>query len=163
MATEAEAAAQVATIMTPLEGAAGGPRLQPAFEAELLAWFNTGLQVSQGACTFTDAGDLVGDVGHGLVAGDAVEFLTIVTTTGISINTEYYVIAAGLTADAFSVSATVGGAALTLTTNGTGTYAKKRYKSADAVTALLNAGYQDGDYQTTEQVILAAETILAAG
>lgn len=73
------------------------------------------------ACTFTDAGDLVGVVAHGYVAGDAVVFDDIVTTTGLSEGQRYYVIASGLTADAFKVSISVGGSAVALTTNGTGT------------------------------------------
>jgi len=71
------------------------------------------------ACTFTDTGDLVTITAHGLSNGDRVSFATIVTTTGISINTIYFVISA--TANTFQVAATSGGAAVALTTNGTGT------------------------------------------
>jgi hypothetical protein len=48
-----------------------------------------------------------------------VSFPTIVTTTGISVYTPYYVVNAS--ANTFQVSTTSGGGALTLTTNGTGT------------------------------------------
>jgi TP901-1 family phage major tail protein len=71
------------------------------------------------AVTFTDAGDLVGLTAHGLLAGQAVQFSVITTTTGIVVDTTYYVI--NPNANDFQVSATVGGSALTLTTNGTGT------------------------------------------
>jgi surface protein len=71
------------------------------------------------ACTFTDAGDLVTKTAHGLSNGDRVSFATIVTTTGIVINRIYFVISA--TTDTFQVAATSGGAAVALTTNGTGT------------------------------------------
>jgi hypothetical protein len=78
------------------------------------------------ACTFTDSGDLVTANSHGLSNGWMVSFLTIVTTTGIAISTRYYVV--GATTNTFQVAATVGGSALTLTTDGTGTYsAVKEY------------------------------------
>jgi surface protein len=71
------------------------------------------------AVTFTDAGDLVNLAIHGLSNGDEVSFATRVTTTGIVINTIYYVVNA--TAGTFQVAATLGGPALALTTNGSGT------------------------------------------
>lgn len=71
------------------------------------------------AVTFTDTGDVVGCVNHGLVANQVVQFNTITTTTGISVGTPYYVLY--IDADSFRVSATQGGAALPLTTDGTGT------------------------------------------
>ncbi len=73
------------------------------------------------AVTFTDTGDLVGLNAHGFVANDLVQFPTVVTTTGLVVNTVYHVIAGGLTANAFKVSATQGGSAVALTTDGTGT------------------------------------------
>lgn len=69
--------------------------------------------------TFTDAGDTVNLTAHGLIEGDAVLFTSITSTTGISTNTVYYV-GGTITANAFQVSATKGGAALTLTTDGSG-------------------------------------------
>lgn len=61
--------------------------------------------------------------GHGFSAGDAVT-LTAGTSlpTGYSLATSYYVIATGLTANVFELSATPGGSAVTAATNnGTGT------------------------------------------
>lgn len=69
--------------------------------------------------TFTDAGDTVNLNSHGLVEGDAVLFTSITSTTGISANTVYYV-GGTITANAFQIAATKGGAALTLTTDGSG-------------------------------------------
>jgi hypothetical protein len=78
------------------------------------------------ACTFTDTGDLVTASAHGLSNGYMVSFLTIVTTTGVSIATRYYVI--GATTNTFQVATTVAGSAVALTTDGTGTYnAVKEY------------------------------------
>lgn len=76
------------------------------------------------AVTFTDAGDLVNLTAHGLSDGDEVAFSVITTTTGIVINTIYFVVNAA--ADTFQVASTLGGAALPLTTNGSGTV---RYNS----------------------------------
>lgn len=73
------------------------------------------------AFTATDTGDLFTAVGHGFVAASAVRFTGASLPTGIVAGTTYYVIASGLTADAFKVSATVGGAAVTLTADGSGT------------------------------------------
>src|SRR6266542_3302408 len=58
---------------------------------------------------------------HGYVAGDIVVFATITTTTGVTAYTKYYVISSGLTTNAFKVSATSGGSAIDMTTNGSAT------------------------------------------
>lgn len=71
------------------------------------------------AVTFTDAGDLVTASAHGYSNGDSVAFTVIATTTGIAINTLYYVIAA--TTNTFQVALTAGGSAIALATDGTGT------------------------------------------
>lgn len=53
---------------------------------------------------------------HGLVVGDKVYFTTTgALPTGLTANTIYYVIAAGLTANAFEVSTTSGGSAVNTT------------------------------------------------
>jgi hypothetical protein len=75
------------------------------------------------SCTFTDAGDTVDATAHGLSNGDTVIFKTIVTTTGIVVDTVYYVVNKNV--NDFQVAATQGGAALPLTTNGSGTYGSK--------------------------------------
>ncbi len=76
------------------------------------------------AVTFTDAGDLVNLTAHGLSDGDEVSFSVITTTTGIVINTIYFVV--NQTTDNFQLAATAGGPALPLTSNGSGTI---RYNS----------------------------------
>ena len=88
---------------------------------------NNGMQISGTntplttpvAVTFTDAGDLVNFTAHGLQNGDPVAFPSITTTTGIVVDTTYYVVNAAI--NSFQVAATASGAALPLTTNGTGT------------------------------------------
>lgn len=49
---------------------------------------------------------------HGFVAGDLVSFSTTGTLTGPTVNTTFYVISTGLTANNFQISATLGGAAV---------------------------------------------------
>jgi hypothetical protein len=67
---------------------------------------------------------------HDLIAGARVRFTTTDTLPGgISVDTDYYVSAEGLTDDDFKVSSTVNGAIIDLTSAGTGTH-----------TVLLTAG-----------------------
>lgn len=74
---------------------------------------------ASGAVTFQDTGDTVTLNNHGLIAGDTVSFSVITTTTGIVVDTVYYVVSP--TTNTFQVAATAGGTALALTNNGTGT------------------------------------------
>lgn len=60
---------------------------------------------------------------HGLAAGDKVVFSTTgALPTGLTAGTTYYVISAGLTADAFEVSATDGGSAVNTSGAQSGTH-----------------------------------------
>jgi hypothetical protein len=60
---------------------------------------------------------------HGLSAGDKVVFTGGTTfSCGLTVNTIYYVISTGLTADAFQVSATSGGASITVSGDPAGTF-----------------------------------------
>lgn len=76
------------------------------------------------AVTFTASGNLVGVPKHGAKAGDTVVFGAITTTTGITAGTAYFVRSAGLTEDAFTIATTSGGAAITLTGNGSAASAR---------------------------------------
>lgn len=71
------------------------------------------------ANTFTDIGDLVNVTDHGWLNGQRVMFDTVVTTTGVVINTSYYII--NKTDNSFQVALTPGGDAIALTTDGSGT------------------------------------------
>ncbi len=67
--------------------------------------------------------DVITKVAHGLLAGDRVRFTTTNTLpAGLTVDTNYYVIASGLTADAFKVSATLSGSAVDITDTGTGVH-----------------------------------------
>lgn len=60
---------------------------------------------------------------HGLTAGDLVQFTTTGSLpTGLSINTSYYVLPSGLTANAFQLAASPGGTAINTSSAGSGTH-----------------------------------------
>lgn len=66
-------------------------------------------------------GELVTAFGHGLAADQRVFVMAApgaVIPTGLSENTAYFVLAAGLTADVFALSTTSGGAAVNITAGG---------------------------------------------
>ncbi len=71
------------------------------------------------AVTLQDVGDTVTRTAHGLSNDDEMSFATIVTTTGITTFTIYFAVNA--TANTFQIALTSGGAAINLTTNGSGT------------------------------------------
>lgn len=88
--------------------------------------------------SFTDSGDIVTHTSHNLVAGTKISFRTIVTTTGISKNYTYYVV--NPTTNTFQVASYLGGPALPLTNNGTGTYVVPSYVvSTTATTVTMTA------------------------
>lgn len=89
------------------------------------AWSPAGAS-SRRAFSMT-AGDLAGDLlqspAHGLVAGNSVLVWTTIGAalpTGLAEDTEYFVIATGLTTDAFKLSATLGGSAIDVAAVGDG-------------------------------------------
>lgn len=69
------------------------------------------------AATAAASTDLVAVTGHGYVAGDDVVFSDLTGGAGLVAGTTYYVIASGLTADAFKVSGTLGGSAIDITSD----------------------------------------------
>ena len=68
--------------------------------------------------TFTDTGDTVGLTDHGLKNGQPILFLSVSSTTGLTLRAGYYV--KNASRNSFQLSATVGGAAVPLATNGSG-------------------------------------------
>ena len=95
---------------------------------EATAWIT---QSYGGTITATTASsNLFSMVGssHNFVAGDPIVFSgTNYAGSGITLGTTYYVLAAGLLSDRFAVSATVGGTAIDITTNGSGSSLVVRY------------------------------------
>lgn len=86
--------------------------------------------------TFQDAGDTVTLNSHGLSNNNEIAFTSITSTTGISTNTRYYVVSA--TTNTFQVATSVGGSALALTTNGSGTMVRFTPKVGSGGTADLS-------------------------
>lgn len=76
------------------------------------------------AVTIDVSADTFGCVAHGLSVGDQVTFKASEGNLPANLvtNTTYFVVASGLTADAFRVSATAGGGVLDMTGTATGTY-----------------------------------------
>lgn len=77
-------------------------------------------------------------VAHGLAVNDPIQISGGTIPTGLVAGTTYYVIAAGLTADNFEVSASVGGAAINTTGSSSGTISL--FKSTNAVGIAFVAG-----------------------
>lgn len=108
-------------------------------------------QVVDGVATVSTA-DLFTSVAHGLTTDDRVFFSAIAgetLPTGISATTLYYVLASGLTADAFKVSTTSGGAALDITAAGECAFFKtvpNTFASAGNLTIAINALILDATF-----------------
>jgi hypothetical protein len=69
------------------------------------------------------ANDTITETDHGLLEDDVVQFTTSGTLpAGLSLATNYHIIATSLTADVFKVSASQGGAAINITDAGSGTH-----------------------------------------
>lgn len=109
------------------------------FSIDLKKSFSTPNLTGTVSVTFQDTGDTVTYNSHNLVAGDSVVFTVITTTTGIAINTRYYVV--NPTTNTFQVASSPGGSALALTNNGTGTMAR----SPTQFITSANHGYSTGD------------------
>lgn len=67
--------------------------------------------------TGTASSDLFSCTSHGLDVGTQVFFRTLTGGTNLSTSTRYYVIASGLTADAFKLSTALGGSPVDFSTN----------------------------------------------
>src|SRR3990167_5476562 len=72
---------------------------------------------------------VVSRTAHGYVAGQEIRLATTgALPTGLTAGTTYYVIAAGLTADAFELSATAGGTAINTSGTQSGTHSVGNYR-----------------------------------
>lgn len=95
-------------------------------------------------CT-ADVADLLTSPAHGFTTGDRVKFSSVAGVsipTGLTDGAYYYVIATGLTTDAFKVSTTSGGSALDITATGGGKFGKSQEKvinSGDTVSFATSA------------------------
>lgn len=100
----------------------------PAIDASSLA-------AATAACTANDGTDVITSVGHGLANGQAVRLTTTgALPGGLALNTTYWIRDA--TTDTFKLAATSGGAALDITSAGTGTHTWTRTASLITVDSL---------------------------
>jgi hypothetical protein len=81
------------------------------------------------ACTMQNAGDTITDAAHGLANGTMVMFSGASIAAGLDTHTLYYVISSA--ENTFQVSLTSGGAAVTLTGDGSGYYYVLLRRSVD--------------------------------
>lgn len=65
------------------------------------------------------ATNLISITAHGLIAGDRIRVVSVAGGAGLVADSQYFVIATGLTANAFKVSATDGGTELDITSDST--------------------------------------------
>lgn len=97
----------------------------------------TGSPVVRGVCSAEADDDTFTAKGHGLVADDRVVFdsegLGVTLPAGVSAGTVYFVLASGLTTDAFKISTTSGGSAVNVTADGNASFLK-------VVPKVVNAG-----------------------
>jgi surface protein len=97
-----------------VENFSSGATAQRLYDFNAAALANTNAPV-----TLQGGADTVTRTSHGYINGDTVRFYNIVTTTGISANTPYFVIDS--TANTFKVSLTFGGSAINLVDDGSAT------------------------------------------
>jgi hypothetical protein len=109
--------------------------------------------------TAAPATDLITITAHGLVAGDRIYFTRLAGGVGLSLNTTYYVIASGLTANDFKVSLTSGGGAVDIT----GTYSAVEVAKYQTFTGnFLNRGTYNSPLNMLFAVGAQAGTIVVA-
>lgn len=97
-----------------------------------------------------DIDNTIDITGHGLVAGDRITFHTLTGGTGLTAGTAYYVIASGLGADTFKVSATSGGTEVDITV---------AYSAVAGVKSVTYAGTWDnrGNYLSVFEALIVVE------
>lgn len=95
-------------------------------------WTDLNFEVGTATVTIATPG-VVSKTAHGLTTNDPVYFTTTgALPTGITAGTTYYVIATGLTADAFQFSTTVGGSAVNTTGSQSGVHTLSRAFTPEA-------------------------------
>lgn len=136
----------------------------------VVSWSSHGLSVNdpvvfsiplnEGTCTMTNANPgVVSRTGHGFVAGDAIEFHTTgALPTNVVKRDTYYVLASGLTADAFTFAASPGGTAINTTAGAqTGTQ-RVRYADNIKIGTVTMTSANPGVFSTSGAHGLVANT-----
>lgn len=110
----------------------------------IFGYGSSGQQV-KGLATVLASSDVFTSYAHGLTTDDRVFFSAVngeAIPTGIVVTTLYFVLASGLTTDAFSISTTSGGGALNVTVSGETMFQKtvpNTFASAGNLTIATNA------------------------
>jgi hypothetical protein len=99
----------------------------------------------------TTATDTIAYTAHGLSAGDVLVYNNGggTSATGLTSGTTYYVIASGLTADAFKVSATDGGSTVDITGTGNNAQFFEIFAVVNRATATASLGSGAGGIKST--------------
>lgn len=95
-----------------------------------------GLQ-GPGQGTASAGTDLITITSHGLVAGNQVIFTALTGGAGLQLDSPYYVLATGLTANAFGVSRSPGGTVVDITSNATALTAFKLTPPTNSLTQVF--------------------------
>lgn len=123
----------------------------------------TGVLVYPLRCLLTPTGaestDVFSCTSHGLDTATQVMFRSLTGGAGLAVDTRYYVIASGLTADAFKLSATLGGTAINFTTDVTASVLER----LDHVPEIEVRRVEVWDNSTTPNEFVADLTSFAAG
>lgn len=105
--------------------------------------------------TATASTDLINKTSHALTSGTALYFTILTSGTGLTLNTTYYVLAAGLTANAFAVGLTPGGAAVNITVD----YTVVQY----SLVAVFSGNFNNrGTYNSPLNMLLAVGPLAGA-
>lgn len=114
---------------------------------------SAGEQIAANATAQASA-DTITSAGHGLAVGDQVYIPAITAgAAGLTALSTYFVVA--VTTDTFQVSATAGGAAIDITSDGTGlTLVKAGDYSTDLIDGLLQQVYDNGGISVSETAAL---------
>jgi hypothetical protein len=93
---------------------------------------------------------------HGLTAGTAIYFTTTgALPTGLTANTAYYVISAGLTADNFQVSTTAGGSAVNTSGSQSGTHSVYKHSGYSSGDVLFVGNGTDNWFQMAQDYVFS--------
>ncbi len=106
------------------------------------------------ACTCLASTDVFSAVAHGFSAADPVQFYPDDGSAGglpagVVAGTQYYVIASGLTADAFKVSLAYGGSTIAVTADTAGTF--KVRKSDKLLNRVMSTAVESSDAGQSDQ------------
>ena len=127
----------------------------------LLSAISTNVEQAGGAAaiatTTTASTDVFNATAHGLANGTQVVLSDLVTTTGVSEDTVYYVVSTS--ANTFKLAATLGGTALTLTGDGSASVQPLAAVDVDDIENLLQSVYDNGGISEQDTATLVVNSV----